>query len=283
MTYELKYVSDNGTTVRFGFDSGIVVEDLSDATSQNVKMTATRGVDGVGARLEDQTVNPKNIAIQGTIKGAASAGRTLLLRAFAPKTGGWLIYDNKYQLRVYPMKTPVIEKYEQNPMFNLTLYAPYPYWTSVAETGENLLEVTKEFRFPWNISTPYRFGSFSDKMYVNVKNLGNVPARWKLTLLANAELTNPMIQNMQSLQMVRVLKTMNAGEQLMIDYTGPELTVTGTNPDGSIFDAFEFLDIDSEPFELAVGDNLIKVDAENRNALIATLLFNHTVSGVWLL
>lgn len=283
MTYELKFISDNGVSVGFGFRAGIVVEDLSDATSQNISMTGSQGVDSVGVKLEDQTVQPKNIAIQGVIKGRAAEKRALLLRAFAPRVGGTLVYDNKYQLRVYPTQTPVIEKYEYNPAFNLTLYAPYPYWRAMSESSETLLGVTKEFRFPWNISTPYRFGSFSEKLYVNVTNLGNVPARWKLSLFANADLANPMIQNMKTAKLVRVLKTMTAGEQLTIDFTGQELTVSGVAADGTPFDAFEYLDIDSEPFELAVGDNLIKVDADNRNALVATLSFSHTVSGVWLL
>lgn len=283
MIYELKYLSDNGTVVNFGFAGGIVVEDLDDVTSQNVQISATAGTYNVGTRIETQTVQPKKISLQGVIKGRAAEKRALLLRAFAPRVGGTLIYDNKYQLSVVPTKTPVIEKYEENPSFNLTLYAAYPYWRSVSETSESLLSVTKEFRFPWNISEPYRFGSFSDRMYVNVTNMGNVPARWTLQLRANADLTNPVIQNMKTLQLVRVLKTMEAGEQLVIDFTGQELTVTGTHPDGSTFDAFEYLDIDSEPFELAVGDNLIRIDAGNRNALVATLGFYHTVSGVWLL
>ena len=194
-----------------------------------------------------------------------------------------MIYDNKYSLYVVPSETPYIEKYESNSAFSVELYAAYPYWRAVSETSESLLSVTKEFRFPWNISESYRFGSFSDRMYVNVTNMGNVPARWTLQLRANADLTNPVIQNMKTLQLVRVLKTMEAGEQLVIDFTGQELTVTGTRPDGSTFDAFEYLDIDSEPFELAVGDNLIRIDAGNRNALVATLSFYHTVSGVWLL
>lgn len=283
MTYELKYISDNGVTVNFGFVGGIVVEDLDDVSSQSIQLTTSAGVDNVGVKLEEQTVQPKNIAIQGTIKGRAAANRTLLLRAFVPRVGGTLVYDNKYAMRVVPTKTPVIEKYEDNPQFNLALFAAYPYWRSVSETSAQLLEITKEFRFPWNISTPYRFGSFSEKLYVNVSNLGNVPARWKLQLLANADVTNPMIQDMKTTRFVRLLKTMQAGESILVDYTGQELTVTGTNADGTIFDAFEYLDIDSEPFELAVGDNLIKVDAGNRNALLAALTFSHTVSGVWLL
>ena len=40
MIYELKYLSGNGTVVNFGFAGGIVVEDLSDVTSQNIQISA---------------------------------------------------------------------------------------------------------------------------------------------------------------------------------------------------------------------------------------------------
>ena len=69
---------------------------------------------------------------------------------------------------------------------------------------------------------------------------------------------------------------------MTISTEGEELSVLIVTADGIEADGFEYLDLESEPFQLAVGENYIKTDAENETtaALRASLAFQPNFVGV---
>ena len=82
-------------------------------------------------------------------------------------------------------------------------------------------------------------------------------------------------------RIVMMLKTMSAGEQIILSNEGDELTVTCVSPDGEESDGFPYLEIESIPFKLAVGENYVKTDAEtNTSALRAVISFKAPFVGV---
>ena len=278
---KLVYVNDNGRSIEFSLASGYVIGKLSDPSSQAVSFSTSAGAYDVGVAIEAQNVGAKSISISGTLVGACDDKKADLLKTIVPMIGASIILDDMYTLRVYPKNTPVVERYSHNAQFNFTLYAPFPYWSSVTPTSVDLMGINKMFMFPWNSGIDFYFSQVSGSYYVNAYNEGSVPSRWKIELMALSPLTNPKIENVKTGDYVRILKSMTTGERIVIDTTGAELTVKGYLPSGVEYQAFSYLDINSTPFQLDVGDNLIKADcAANRAGLSAKLIMTACYAGV---
>lgn len=266
MSYTLTYTS-GGETIEFGADKPYILKAFSDPNVQNISFATSNGANEIGDKIEAQSVASKTFVLTGTIRGRADRLKEKLLRAVAPMQKGILTYNGKLSIEVYPKLTPTIERYTHNPMFNFTLYAPYPFWRSANESINEIVGFTRMFRFPWNISAPYRFSSYSAASYVNIYNNGTVPARWRAEFYAGVPMSNPKLLNVLTGAFIRVNKEMEIGDKIIIDTTGQELTVTGIGVDGRETSLFEYLDIDSDPFQLVVGDNLVQgtVDVGGNN------------------
>lgn len=273
MTYTLTYTS-GGNTIEFGIDSPFVLKSFSDPNMQNINFAISNGANEIGDKVESQSVSSKTFSLTGTIIGHAEGHKEMLLRTVAPMQKGVLTYNGKLSIEVYPKTTPTIERYKKNPMFNFTLYAPYPFWRSASESVDEIVGWTKLFRFPWNISQTYRFSEYSAASYVNIINSGTVPARWRVEFYAGVPMSKPMLKNVLTGAFVRINKEMEIGEKILIDTTGQELTVTGISVDGHEESLFQYLDIDSDPFELTPGDNLLQGSAATGGANLQAKLYH---------
>ena len=104
---------------------------------------------------------------------------------------------------------------------------------------------------------------------------------WTVNFIALLEAKNPYVKNIVTGEMVRVMRTMAAGEQVTISNEGEELSVTLTATDGTESDGFQYLDIVSVPFELQPGQNHIKTDADQGgDTLRASISFRPAYAGV---
>lgn len=283
MRYKLVYQTAAGK-IEFSIQSGYVIDMFNSPTAQSVDMNVSSAARSIGDKLESQQVTGKYMTISGTIIGSGVDGkRAKMLHVIAPLMKAQLIFEDKYILDVYPKETPTIERYASHPTFQMMLYAPYPYWRTKDGNTVMLLGLEKHFRFPWNISSPnpFRFSTYTKNAYKNVYNGGDAPTQWKVTFLAKSVLSNPMIENIQTGEYVRVLCTLDVGEQVAVDTRGPEITVTMIARDGTETDGFTNLDIGSTAFQLQVGDNLIRTTADATDyALYAGIEFRTNIAGV---
>ena len=284
MTYTLEYAAENGKKITFSIESGYIIESMADPTSQNISFQTSSGIRNIGAKMEAQEVEPKRISITGTLLGNAEEKRRKMVHAIVPMVKATITFDGKYKLDVWPQKTPEIERFTENPKFNFTLFAPFPYWRSADGKAVDLLGISKQFRFPWNISkpSPFRFSTYTQAAYTNVFNGGTVPSKWRAEFHARTDVSRPSIRNMVTGEFVKLNMDLLAGESAVIDTTGQELSVKHYDAFGAETDAFEHLDIDSSPFDLVVGDNLLKTEAEeNKEGLSVRIVYSDYVSGVW--
>lgn len=282
MRYKLVYKNAVGS-VEFSLESGIVIERIESLTQQRAKFQTTASTRQIGEKLDSQKVEPKTMTVSGTIIGESDAVRDQMMHVLSPLHEGTLTYNGEYVLTVFVKESPDIERYSHNARFSFSLFAPYPYWQRKAREQTTLVGLEPLFSFPWNISdpTPFRFSQSTPVGYVTVTNNGDAPAYWTIWLEALDEVTNPRVYNMETGEFVRILKTMVAGEKISITTQGDELAVTVTAPDGKKTNGFRFLDIDSMPFLLAVGENYIKTDAKaGTSVLNASITFKEGYTGV---
>ena len=147
--------------------------------------------------------------------------------------------------------------------------------------GENayaaLSGVEKRFKFPWNISRPYRFGEVVTRQFITIHNSGQLEVPFTVTFTALDAVTNPKIIDAKTNNYLLVKKSMVAGERLVVEITHDRVYVT-SSADGECRGA---LDIKSKFYRLRVGDNVIKPEADSgKNNLSVSIDYAIEKTGV---
>lgn len=283
MIPKVRYENDIGSVTFNSGAPGAYIEKATSYGAQNVEFQTTKSNREIGEVLQHQNVSPKTITIKGAINGMSDGPRDQLNHVIAPLAKGRLIYNDEYEMEVYVKSSPDIDRQPYGAKFSFSLYAPFPYWRDKERTNKVLVGYEPQFMFPWNISDPNPFylSKAAQVGYVTVANEGEAPVGWTISFLALSAVKNPFVQSIDTGEKVCVLKTMAENEMLTISTEGEELTVTLTAADGTETDGFEYLDIDSIPFLLALGENHIKTDAEEGGAgLRASISFRPAYAGV---
>ena len=139
----------------------------------------------------------------------------------------------------------------------IDLLAPDPYWRSPEVMTEPLAAFLPRFRFPFRF--PVVFGERGSQ--ATLYNDGDVPCPIEIEFNGPAQL--PIIRNVTTGEFIRVEKSLNVGEKLIINTShGRERKVIVDKGNGEIENAFHYIDIwESTLFQLAVGENVIEYDA----------------------
>lgn len=283
MIPKVRYENDIGSVTFNSGAPGAYIEKVTSYGAQNVEFQTTKSNREIGEVLQHQNVSPKTITLKGSINGKSDGLREQLNHVLAPLAKGRLIYNDEYEMEVYVKSSPDIDRQPYGAKFSFSLYAPFPYWRNTERKNRVLVGYEPQFMFPWNISDPNPFylSKAAQVGYVTVTNEGEAPVGWTISFLALSAVKNPYVQCVDTGEKVRVLKTMAENEMLTISTEGEELTVALTAADGTVADGFEYLDIDSVPFRLSLGENHIKTDAEEGGAgLRASISFRPAYTGV---
>lgn len=277
--YDLKYVSDNGKVIHFGLASGFVVSSISDMTAITVDVSMSQGIGQVGGTLQGEAVQPKDMIINGEIVGLVGDRRGHLLNTILPGVGGRFVYNDTWEIAVRPLVLPSIQNNARNAKYQFTVRAPFPYWRNTTPSRLDLAGLIPRFSFPVNYGTPHMFGERIKTFFGNAKNEGNVPANFIATFHANTTLLNPIIVNVNTREFIKINREFQPGESVVVDMTVSPMTIKSTLQ-GISKNVFGSLDLDSTPFKLAVGDNILRYDAEeNPDGLDCRISFRNTVTG----
>lgn len=274
-----RYVNENGGTLVFEYANGYLINKPSGIDTLQVNLSHAQGINQVGSTVESKTVQPRPVTVSGIIVGDdQDVRKSDLMSIVRPDLAGKL-YADDYYLSVHVTATPTVEEKSHFAHFQFSLSAPYPYWQKDSNVSLALFGVQKLFKFPWNISQPYRFGSMMETQFMSILNGGQVPVPFTVTFFAKGEVDTPKITNVQTGEILTVNKTMASGERVVVEITHDRTYVT-SSVDGNIRGA---LDLDSNLFRLAVGDNVLKPLADSGlSQLEVTIDFATEIVGVTL-
>ena len=254
-----RYVNDNGDSVVFDFAGGFLINKPTGIDTLSVSLAQAKGINQTGATIQSTNIQPRPVTITGYFVGdMQTENKEKLISVIRPDLGGKLYADDFY-LNVWPTATPTIEAKPNCARFQLSLLAAYPYWCKDDSVVAVLGGVDKLFKFPWNLSRSYQFGKYTEKRFINVFNKGQVPVPFTATFTAKGEVVNPKITNAQTGKFLLVKKTLVGGEILTVRITHDRTYVT-SSVDGECRGA---LSLASNMFELDVGDNVLKPEADN--------------------
>lgn len=253
-----RYENENGDSIIFDYSGGYLINKPNGIDTLSVKMNEAQGINQVGSTIQSVNVQARPVNISGVLVGEFQAeNKERLLSVVRPDLEGRL-YADEYYLKVRPTATPAIEQKPNFASFQFSLLAPYPYWQKDGNANATLSVVEKAFKFPWNISRAYRFGSVKSAQFIIINNKGQVPVPFTVTFTALSAVTNPMIIDATTNNYLLVNKEMVAGEKIVIEITHQRTFVT-SSIDGECRGA---LDLKSNFFRLKVGDNALKPEAE---------------------
>lgn len=274
-----RYVNENGGEVIFECDHGFPINKPVGIDTVSVRLSQAQGINQVGGTVQSKTVQPRPVTVSGILVGPWQEERKLaLMSVIRPDLAG-KFYADDYYLNVEVTATPTVGPEPEFARFQFAMTAPYPYWQKDSTVSQVLSGVQKQFKFPWNISRPYRFGQLMETKFMTIRNLGQVPVPYRANLYAKDEVVNPKITNVRTGESIWLNKTMLSGERIVIDITHDRTYVTSST-DGNIRGA---LDLDSSLFRLAVGDNVLKPEAASGlNQLEVEINFASEIMGVTL-
>lgn len=254
-----RYVNDNGDSITFDFAGGYLINKPTGIDTVSVSLSQAKGINQTGATIQSRNVQPRPVNITGYLVGdAQTVGKEKLLSVVRPDIGGKL-YADDYYLTVYPTATPSIEPKRWGAQFQFSLLAAYPYWCKDDSASVALAGIEPLFRFQWNISRAYQFGRLKRELFMNVLNRGQVPVPFTAVFSASGDVEKPKITHVATGKFLVVNKSLVNGERLTVQITHDRTYVT-SSVDGDCRGA---LSLKSNLFQLEVGDNVLKPEAES--------------------
>lgn len=255
-----------------------------ESTHHSYKCVNQIGVYVTGTSLETRSVDISGWVIASTEREMTNR-KTILNRFFNPQQAVDLLYKD-YVLRFLPntsvrYSTAIAENNEVVCKFKVEGYCPDPLFSEQMESKVAAASTIAMFHFPLIISqTPNPpggivFGLRQPSLIVAINNSGAVDVGMKIVFKAIGTLHGPSLINVNTQKYFKVNKTMQAGEEIVINTTIGEKKIQGTL-NGITTNYFKYRDLDSEWLQLSVGDNLFRYDAEeNVENLEVYIYFNN--------
>ena len=277
MQHEIKYISGVGEEIVFSLQSGYIITDCPLLSGLPVTISTSQSISQIGGTVESQLIDPRTATIKGFIRGDGIPGKRRLLSVIRPLDKGRIVVNGEYYMDVYVSDTPTVQTVDKFPRFDFGVTAPYPFWQATTETVTPMAGISGQFKFPWNLTRPYRFGKLLSSYFTSVYNGGQAPAFFDLEIIASGEAKNPKFEDISTGSMLKINHTLVTGERILVSITSDGITASSSE----VGDIEGLIDIDSTLFSLRVGDNVIRYDADSgRSNLTVSIRFSAKCAGV---
>ncbi len=289
----------NGLSLVAGKGKEFSINEVTGIESSDIEISMSDNALVDGSTVNGKRIKSRAIHIVMTLRDDKNnpVNRQRIIKFFNPKYTGKLIINAmgterniQYELEGWTFKK------QTNLMSRLQvlvdLICPNPYFKNMDNFGRNMADISKHIAFPWTVvkkkvavPSPYKgltlagqiTGYRTLKKEVYLPNDGDVPAGLQIQFIAErGPVTNPKITLIGTGQFVRIVTEMNQGDILLIDTDQRHqiIELNGVN-------AYQKIDRLSEAFELAVGSNYLKYDAdENYTNLDVKLYYTPRYLGV---
>lgn len=233
-------------------------------------------INQIGVYVTNTTLETRDISITGWIIANSESQMTrrkTLLNKFVNPQQQILLSYSKYTLEFLPdtsvkYSATVKENNEVICKFQINGFAADPLFSDKTESKVIAASTIPMFHFPLIISKNPSppggviFGLRQPSLFVAINNSGAVDVGMKIVFKANGTLYGPSLINVDTQKYFKVNKTMQAGEEIVVDTVIGEKKIQG-KLNGITSNYFKYRDLDSEWLQLKVGDNLFRYDADD--------------------
>lgn len=232
-------------------------------------------VNQVGEYVSGTTLETRQVVIQGWVVAELPelmTTRKAVLNSFVnPQQMIELQYAG-YKLDFLPNSSIKWSKDYENSndviaLFEIEGYAPDPMFSKIDDDKVDAATIEGKFYFPLVMSTSpdppggVVMGMRSTSLIVNVVNDGAVATGMKIVFVATGTVVNPSLTHIGSQQFFKLDKTLEAGEQVVVNTNVGEKGVKGYIGDDEL-NYFKYRDLASSWLQLDVGDNYVRYNAD---------------------
>lgn len=283
MLYELKYINNHGESIIFGSNNYEFTDTISkdgELPRSTFSLMKFEGFGEVMANIQlqkapyqdgsthiDTVLDERTPYIEFLIQAKdfyqLSSLRKVVSRVFNPKISGIIELSyggNTYTINAKPEHVPVfvdegLDALGTVQTASLSFICPNPYWQSDTITEEPTFEALFEF--------PYE-GEFEMGVQRDIRTIvndGDAPIPIKIEFYGPA--VNPVVRNNTTGDFIKVNQVLKEGEYMKIDTTPGQKSVFFISPDGTKRNVFNWIDLESELFQLIIGENDIEYSADS--------------------
>lgn len=292
MVTDRKIIISNGNISQEITKDPFYVSKMDGFDSLETVIVTSQGFDQDGAALLNSYVLPRDISVSGQIKADTAIQmqglHDKLLTLFAPKRSITInhYYGGKNRIiNAMVEKTPKIEFTEVSTIHEYTVQmkATEPYWKDDSETLVQIANWNGCFHFPLSIPiTGVIFGVKSAALIVNVYNKSAIKVGMRFDFIANGQVKNPQLFNVNTREFFKLRCTMEAGEQITI-VTGEDKIVQrkAAGITQNYIGKIDLAGGGNTFLELDPGDNLFRYAADSgEDMLEVKIYFNNKYLGV---
>jgi hypothetical protein len=132
-----------------------------------------------------------------------------------------------------------------------------PYWNSIEEAEQSLTAWIGKFEFTFEF--PVEFGERADRATILNGGDEKTPVIIKFTGPA----TNPIVTNETTGEWIKVNRILGDGDVLEVNTAFGNKTVEIVSPDGTKTNVFNYIDLESEFFQLIPGENQLSFSSDD--------------------
>lgn len=290
----MTFTNSKGQSVELGNNPPFILTKIEGTGAVDVNIQSQKSPYQDGSTYLDNTLEPRPISIEVMLLadtiGEMTENRHRLLRAFNPKLGpGKLVYqlgNIKREIEAISELAPVFSdagdfKDTMQPGL-IQLYCPNPFWRDLIETKEDISTEVGNFSFPWGIPPEGTELSIRTISFItNIYNPGDVETPVKIFLRARGTVENPIIENLNTGEYIKVKRTLSDGDVLEINTEFGNKRVEIIRSNGDRENVFHYIDYKSTFFSVEAGDTTIKYDAEiGENNLDVSIYYTPKYLGV---
>ena len=290
----MTFTNSKGQSVELGNNPPFILTKIEGTGAVDVNIQSQKSPYQDGSTYLDNTLEPRPISIEVMLLadtiGEMIKSRHRLLKAFNPKLGpGKLVYqlgNIKRKIEAISELAPVFSdagdfKDTMQPGL-IQLYCPNPFWRDLIETKEDISTEVGNFSFPWGIPPEGTELSIRTISFItNIYNPGDVETPVKIFLRARGTVENPIIENLNTGEYIKVKRTLSDGDVLEINTEFGNKRVEIIRSNGDRENVFHYIDYKSTFFSVEAGDTTIKYDAEiGENNLDVSIYYTPKYLGV---
>lgn len=267
---KLTYTNADGLSATISDAVPYILQKISGFEAPKNNVYTVKSVSQDGQTATGSSLDMKERTITGTMKADSNDGledcRRYLSRVFTPKADGTLQYECNGLVKTCVCKVETLAFGDigiRSQTFDIVLLCPNPFWHDIEESMQEIAEWIGELEFAFEIpqDTGAEMGYRSPSLIINVNNPGDVPCGMKIVFSALGTVTNPNLLNIDTQEFIKVKKTMTAGEIITIttDFGNKKVVDLLNGITSKVIN----IDLDSVFLQLAVGDNLLRYNADS--------------------
>lgn len=269
---ELTFTNFAGDSFAIGYGKPYLLQNLIGLSDAPVDLLSTRGYHQDGQSGGGQYFQARSVSFSVVVVGEdmreVYAHRRRLISFLNPKDEFSVIYKNEHlsvKFRCRVSLAPAFESAQARAGITpktcaVTLVCDNPYLFDVEETVAQMSVDIPNMVFPLVFNPDMVLSTFTNKEVI-LNNLGDVPAPVRIQFLGVS--VNPVVTNATTGEQIKVFKEILADEIMEITTGYGDKRVEIIKPDGTRENAFQYIDLSSSFFQLAVGENTITYDEDS--------------------